>query len=235
MHLPEFDYNTMEWDNWRAFHITQSVDPRPSRTFVQFDTGEFIVTNRHWSPDERRNYKALHLQVIGTDDSNYPQLFVPGAAKPVPKSHLNHNGMQVLLLDHDCQRAVSLESWMTDDNNGRTVPARFRRPYSVAAYYSGPKAMPVGAVPITRHYPQPLTTKEREHVTEMHEACKMWLQMQGDPKALMSLYRTEAAPAVASFVDVSFAVLTEAHRTTIAMKGFNMLIREENNWLTFKT
>jgi len=233
MHLPEFDRNKMEWDSWRAFHVTVEH----YSAFVQFDTGELIVTNRRWSPDERRAYKELHLQVIGTDDRDCPRLFVPGSDKPVPKSHLNHNGMQVLLLDHDCQRAVSLESWMTGDNNGRTIPERFRDRGSrnVNAYYSGPSAMPLGAVPITRHYPQPLTTKERAHVAELHEACKVWLQMQGDPKALMQKHRSLDAPKVATFVDVSFAVLTEEHRTAIAVKGFDMIKREENNWLTFKT
>jgi len=239
MHLPQFDRTEMAWDDWRAFHVVHEWH------FVQFDTGEFVVVKSRWSPHERRVYEDLHLQVIATDDRDCPRLFIPGQEgdKPIPKSYLNHKGQQVLLLDHDHERAVSLEGWMTGDTDaGRTIPERFvSRDWhgrNVRAYYAGPNAFPLGAVPITRHFPYPLTSRQRTQIAELKNACEVWLAMQPDPAALSIEGRREhrdVQTRVDYFVDIPFSVLTTPQRIAIAVRGFDMIKQETNTWLTFKT
>jgi len=227
MKLPAFDHSKKEWDAWNAFHIVHSYYP-----FVQFDTGEFVVCSNSWRPEHRQVYRDLNIQIVATDDDNCPQLFVPGAAKPVFKSHLNHNGMQTLLLDLDHKRAVALGPSLAA-GNAPMVPERFFN-HRVTAYYPGPAAPPVGG-PVTRHYPQPLTNDQRKHVAELVDASKVWLEMQPNPPALAQQHRKQKFEKlhVRDFVDVSFGVLTPAHRVTIALDGFNTIVKDEHPWLTF--
>ena len=229
MKLPDFNYADMQWDAWNAFH----VEHHGYRKFTQFDTGELVVCSTNWRPENRLVYKELHIQIVATDDDDCPPLYVPGQDKPIPKSHLNHKGMQILLLDFDHKRAVGLGSYLTQDN-APLVPERFTKAQfrSVAAWYAGADSIPVGTS-ITRHYPQPLTMTERKHINELADAAKVWLQMQPNPDALKKEHREVKAPPVFEFVDVSFGVLTLAHRTAIADKGFNMIVKEEYPWLTF--
>src|ERR1700746_3198349 len=112
MKLPPFDQANMQWDEWNAFHVVHK-----RRAFVQFDTGEFVVCHRNWSPDVRCAYPTLNIQIVSTDDRDCPRLTIPGQEKPIPKSHLNHKGQQILLLDHDHKRAVGLRSWLTKDTS----------------------------------------------------------------------------------------------------------------------
>lgn len=234
MKLPPFNHAVMEWDGWRAFHIDHGYSK-----FTQFDTGEFVVCSRRWAPDNRQVYKDLHIQVVATDDEDCPKLYLPGmasvvGAKPVFKSHLNHNGQQILLLDFNHKRAVSLDRWLTKDNAPSSLPERFldRGARNISAYYAGPKATPIAA-PITRHFPAPLTTEQRTHIKELEAAAKVWLEMQPDPEGLKKKHRDVRAVPVLDCVDVSFGVLTTEHRTAVALRGFNMIIKETHPWLTF--
>lgn len=226
MKLPAFDHSRMEWDSWNAFHIVHQYN-----AFIQFDTGEFIVCRSSWRPENRQIYKELNIQIVGTDDDLCPQLFVPGQAKPVAKSHLNHHGMQTLLLDFNHKRAVSLWPGLGKDN-APLVPERFTSAArNVTAWYAGPNAVPVGS-PVTRYYPQPLTTTQRKHINDLEDASKVWLGMQPDPSVLKQKHR-DVKVHVNDCIDVSFGMLTVAHRTAIAERGFNMIVKDEHPWLTF--
>jgi hypothetical protein len=236
MKLLPFDHSKMEWDAWRAFHIDYGYNK-----FTQFDTGEFVVHGHRWGPEARQVYKDFHIQIVATGDEDCPKLYLPGmasvvGAKPVFKSHLNHNGMQTLLLDFDHKRAVSIECRLTRDHEV-PVPERFTDRHSrVVAYYAGPGSMPVTGGPITRHYPQPLKPEERTHINELVEASKVWLQMQPNPDELKKKHRNVTKLLVGEFVDVSFGALTPEHRAAIAIhEGFNMIVKETHPWLTFNT
>jgi hypothetical protein len=139
--------------------------------------------------------------------------------------------MQTLLLDFDHKRAVSLHPGLGKDN-APLVPERFTKAArNVTVWYAGPGAVPVGG-PVTRHYPQPLTHDQRKHINELVDACKVWLQMQPNPDTLKKEHRNVTVH-VNDCIDVSFGVLTLAHRTAIALKGFNTIIKDEHPWLTF--
>jgi hypothetical protein len=230
MKLPDFNRDAMEWDSWQAFHIDLLY-----HAFVQFDTGEFVVCNNSWRPENRKVYSKLHIQIVATDDDECPKLYTPGmasvvGAKPIPKSHLNHHGQQTLLLDLDSKRAVSLYPGLTKEN-APLVPERFTKSNRCTVWYAGPDAVPVGA-PVTRHYPQPLTFDQRTHIKELEDASKVWLQMQPDPAGLQKQHGYTKMP-VRDFVDVSFGVLTPEHRTAIAVSGFYTIVKEVHPWLTF--
>jgi hypothetical protein len=228
MKLPPFDHSQMEWGAWNAFHVVHKHN-----TFYQFDTGEFIVTSHTWHPDERRIYSDLNIQIVGTNDEDCPQLYVPSNSKPIPKSHLNHKGQQYLLLDLDHKRAVSLYPWLTKDN-APSVPERFTDKQRVAAWYAGPGAVPVGTS-ITRHYPQPLTMQQRSHINKLSDVCKIWLRMQPDPNALEREYIAfrDVQRKVSYFVDTPFSALTANQRMAIATHGFDMIVEEKYPYLTF--
>lgn len=230
MKLPDFDHARMEWDSWQAFHLNPTF-----YAFVQFDTGEFVVASNSWRPENRKVYSELHIQVVATDDEECPKLYTPGmasvvGAKPIPKSHLSHHGQQTLLLDFDHKRAVSLFPQLTKEN-APLVPERFTRSHRCSAWYAGPNAVPVGA-PITQHHPQSLTHDERKHINELGDACKVWLEMQPNPAGLKKQHGDVKVP-VDDFIGVSFAILTTEHRTAIAVRGFDMIVKEEHPWLTF--
>jgi hypothetical protein len=231
MHLPPFDRAEMTWDAWQAFHI--GFD----RTFVQFDTGEFVACSRNWSPEDRRLYPSFRLRIVATNDDKCPHLYVPhsGRDKPIPRSHLSRKGQQTLLLDLDSKRAVGLYPWLTQ-NTAPQVPERFtaKSSYNVAAYYAGPNAFPVGA-PIAKHYPHPLAFNQRRHVDELTDACKVWLQMQPDPNALRQEYMRgfRHAPNPIHFLDMPFSTLTEIQRMAIVVEGFDMIAEEKYPFLTF--
>jgi hypothetical protein len=214
----------MHWDAWSAFHVDHVYN-----TFVQFDTGEFVVCYRHWRPDQRRTYNDLHIRIVATGDDACPRLYVPGKDKPIPWSHLNHKGMQTLLLDLDHKRAVSLDTWLTTENTPSPIPERFlvTNQRNVTAYYAGPGAMPVGQ-PIIRHYPQPLTYDQRKHIGELTDACKVWLQMQPEP-----VTGTRLPLPVLDFVATPFSALTTDQRVAVAARGFDMITKEEHFWLRF--
>lgn len=236
MKLPPFNHSKMEWDGWRAFHVEHG---HMYGTFIQFDTGEFVVCRHHWRPEQRIVLKDLHIQITATGDKDCPRLYVPGQTKSIPKSHLDHKGMQVLLLDFDHKRAVSLEHTLDKDNAPSSIPTRFldNNSRDITAYYAGPKAIPLGT-PIVRHFPQPLSRDQRNHLNELTEAAKVWLQMQPDPAGLLKKHRDQkwkapvCLPAI-EFVDVSFGVLTTEHRVALAADGFDMIVRQEHPWLTF--
>jgi hypothetical protein len=229
MHLPDFDHSKMQWDAWKAYYI----DEHKYNTFVQFDTGEFVVCYRNWRPDERKVYSDLHLRIVATGDEDCPRLYVPGQEKPIPKSHLNHHGMQTLLLDLDSHRAVSINTWLTKENAPALIPERFASENSrrnVTAYYAGPQATPVG-VPITRHYPQPLSSTQRKHIGELADASKVWLQMQTQHNLAKPVKWVEMP--VLDFVETPFSTLTTEQRVTVAGRGFDMIVKEEHDWLKF--
>lgn len=227
MKLPPFNHAEMAWDGWRTFYVDYGYGK-----FAQFDTGEFVVCRYNWPPDARMVYRDLHIQIVATDDEACPQLYVPGSDKPIFKSHLYHTGQQTLLLDFDHKRAVGINAYL-DEDNAPLVPRRFTDSNArrVTAWYAGSNAVPVGT-PITRHYPQPLTSNERKHLDEVKTACQVWLQMQPDPEALKKQHKKVQTP-VGNFIGVSFAMLTTEHRTAIATKGFYMTVKEEHPWLTF--
>lgn len=232
MRLPDFNHAEMDWDSWRAFHITHHGYGK----FVQFDTGEFVVSTSNWRPENRQVYKDLNIQIVATDDDDCPKLYIPGSDKPVPKSHLNYKGQQTLLLDFDHKRAVGIAGYLTKESTP-LVPERFTNSNSrnVFVWYAGPSAVPVGSL-VTRHYPRPLTPDERKHIAELADACKVWLHMQPDPEALKKAHREVKQLPVGDFVDVSFSVLTIPHRVAIAVhNGFDMIVRARHRWLTFDT
>jgi hypothetical protein len=224
MQLPAFDYTRMHWDAWQAFHIDYDS------VFIQFDTGEFVVRHHDWRPNERKVHYDLHLQVVATADRDCPRLYAPGHDRPIPRAHLERDGQQVLLLDLDHGRAVSLDGVLRDAVPGRFVCG------SLAAYYAGAVAMPLGGGPITRRWPHPLTHDLRRHAAAVTDACKVWLGMHDDDarRELTREHRYVKAP-VWAFLGVPFAELSEATRTAVAVRGFGMIAEEKHPWLTFKT
>ena len=232
MKLPEFKLDEMEWDSWHSFHVDVAWNK-----FVQFDTGEFVVVNKRWNPDKREVHNDLRIQIVATSDDNCPRLYLPNTPGPMPvaKSHLNHKGHQILLIDFDHKRAVSVDRYLDKDNVTAPIPERFtnsehRCGGRISAYYAGPNAVPIGT-PITRHFPHPLTSEQRKRIDDLKSACDVWLKMQPNPEALAKEQHKFKAPPVAGFIYAAFSTVLPAQRALIAVHGFDMILKEEHPWL----
>jgi hypothetical protein len=158
MQLPNWSREKQQWDEFKAFHVginmhgTAMRGPYSSHVnginFVMFETGELICTADNIRPAHRGLYAALNVGLWRTCDSDCPKLFTPDG-EPIPKARLNHGGSQLILVDNDTRRAVSLRKWHADAPVEPDVrPARFRdRPTNV--YFPGPGMPPYAAGAIT--------------------------------------------------------------------------------------
>lgn len=145
---------------------------------VLFDTGELIVTPNKWAPDKRKLYKNWNVQIVSTTDPDCPALYLPGEDKPCIKAHLNHGGQQILWIDHDHKRAVSLERTC---NGGFTdhIPERFRGLATV--YYYGKNSPPLGgSVILTK--PKVFPNETLRSTNALQQACRVWYEMEVENK-----------------------------------------------------
>lgn len=122
-----------EWDRYRAFHTNNGP-------FVEFETGELMVTSPNPSPVARKVYPEYNIQLVGTTDSDCPQLyFDKKCTEPVTNAWLNQGGMQYLAIDLERKTAVSLSYW----NSSRPTNALGRHVSSAKAYWAGEKVDPI--------------------------------------------------------------------------------------------
>lgn len=199
MNLPQFDYAQARWDEWREKHI------EPHHQFVQFETGELVFTYSFPSPESRRKYTSIGVQVVSTADDDCPKLYIPGEAKPLTKASLARTGMQYLLIDLDTKRAVRLGhgDWQN------AIPKRFNG--RVTAYFSGNGRPPQGA-PINVSTPYVPTDAERQHIEDIKSACEVWVGLNPPP----SKYTMYPQYPLAQVLAMSFASLPELTRRGIA-------------------
>lgn len=178
MKLPSFDLSNAQWDKYKAFHISHGPSGYGGSGFVQFDTGELIVTAYKFKPDTRHLYENFNIRVVSTKDRDCPSFTTPDGER-CRKAWLSHFGQNVLVLDLDTGFAVRLGYTLI---NEKRVPLRLRR--YATAYFSGPGEQPIGSE-IVVYKPYPWTTKEREYAQTMIAASRAWIGLEyGDPETL---------------------------------------------------
>ena len=178
MKLPEWDYSRALYDEYRRFHRHHEGG------FVQFETGELILTRGHHNnPDGRKLYKELNVEIISTDDTHCPTFLMDG--EKVKKSWLDDKGQQILLIDHDNGHVVALSGQGGGLDLTKPRPWALGVPESLRshamAYWHGPHSPPVGS-PVIVNRTRRLTPQEREHIEAIRAECKGWDVMSEQPR-----------------------------------------------------
>jgi hypothetical protein len=175
MKFPAFDHANAKWDAFKRFYIQHGPGYDhgygSSRPFVQFDTGEVIVTRHKFDPDERHVYKDLGIAVYGTADDKCPTFTTPDG-ETVLKSWLTYLGQQIVLADLGTRKVVRMDYHRYEDPID--CPSDLRP--NARAYFAGEGRDPVGrAVKVAR--PTARTKEEKAHVQSMIDASKMWAEI----------------------------------------------------------
>lgn len=221
MRQPAFDYHDCLWDRYRDFYI----HPVSNHAFAQFHTGEMIVNQSSFDPDQRKFYKELNVRIVSTADDDCPALYNrPSDAERIPKSWLTYSGQQFLLIDYDHLVAVGL-SLLSNKRQSlldEEFPERFRNGY-VRAYYAGPKSPPTGQRILVER-DTPFTPKQLAHLEEIKNACETWYSMSRDQPTKQDerarYLKTTPRMPMSAVVNSSFADMNDADRMRIAVSGY---------------
>ena len=177
MKLPEFDHSRALYDEYRRFHRHHAGG------FVQFESGELILTSGHHNdPDGRKLYTSLNVEITSTDDTHCPCFAWDD--EPIKKSWLNDKGQQILLIDHDNGHVVALLG--RGGGSDLTLPRPWALPVPEAlrsaacAYWHGPHSLPVGS-PVVVNQTRKLTPAERAHIEGVKAECRAWDTMSEQP------------------------------------------------------
>jgi hypothetical protein len=170
MKLPPFETSRMRWDLYNQFHQTPCGIP----WMTQFITGEVICTAGRLDPYDHKGYSECHIRVIGTGDSQYPQLYSPDG-EPLLKAWLSDEGQQTLILDLDTHRVarVAGRQWGFRDTR---IPVWLRGRCTM--YWAGP-AEPAIGIPINVSKPFKWDRDEWGHIESMRAACEAWEKIEG--------------------------------------------------------
>lgn len=185
MKLEPFNHSAKRWDRFKEFYVNVSGGVRydwHEGPFVQFESGEFIVTQAHYKPAERRLYKDLNVAIYSTNDFNWKvllhshKLTAPDGRRIKP-TWLSQRGSQTLWVDHDSGHVVATGRMRLDNTH---IPKRFRS--KAVVYYAAPDEAPIGSSPIDVSEVDMLDRQAKAHVMEIIAACKAWNALSEEAK-----------------------------------------------------
>lgn len=209
MHLPDFDYTTCKWDDWRAMHHVYS------HNFVQFDTGELIATK--WYVRDRYLYTHSHnlgVEVLASND-----IYRSFCAKRTLKTPDGDKILQSWFppskgFVYDESAHMLVQTGHIGDNPN--VPTRFHS--RAAAYWAGPGREPIGA-PIRLTKPRKRTPEEKEKANDLRALAKAWRTLTDEGKQ-WDYYRTNRPAVLSDYIDRDFESLNDIVKLKIAEEGF---------------
>lgn len=235
MKQPIFDLKQAHFDMYNDFYIPHGPGSYQSGSgsFIQFNSGEVIVLNRSWQPDQRKHYSDLNIAIFSTADDRCPLLHRPDDKRRVPKTHLNYAGQQILLIDYDHNLAVSIDHDKRRKHTQPLMPERFNK-MNVAAYYRGPLSPPVGQS-IVIEYAYPFTPEQHEHLNDLKMACEAWFKMSKDwTEQQRRIFIHDHRPAsMLGALHYTFSELGDNDRAIIALVGYDRGTKiETHDYLT---
>lgn len=211
MQLPDFNYTTCKWDDWRAMHHVYS------HNFVQFDTGELIAT-RWYVRDRYRcgHGRELGLTVMVSDDitrgslnTNNRVLKTPDGDKILQSWFQSSKGFV-----YDESAHMLVQTGHIGDNPN--VPTRFHS--RAAAYWAGPGREPIGA-PIRLTKPRKRTPEEKEKANDLRALAKAWRTLTDEGKQ-WNYFKTNRPAVLSDYIDRDFESLNDIVKLKIAEEGF---------------
>ena len=139
------------WDRYNMFHKMHSASG-----LVVFQTDQVAVATPNFSSYQRRVYPELGVSIVATNGNNAVDAintwtFQTAGGELIPKTQLNHRGMQLLFVQNHTGAAVRID-W---DSYKATagMPPHLWPTFGVSHHSQSP--YPVGA-PVLRDEPWPL-------------------------------------------------------------------------------
>jgi hypothetical protein len=179
MHLPAYDNSKEQFDRYRQFYCGYTSHYTPQ--FVQFKTGEMILTTHQYMRDTeaRKHYTEYGIEIRSTLDSKLPDMTTVDG-RLITGLDFNHASTQIIAIDHDSHRCVALEYLDRNPKERlastmlRAVP-KWLRGYA-RAYQAGPGEPLVGSCIMTAG-PRKHTKEEKRLMADLKTACVAWWKM----------------------------------------------------------
>lgn len=193
MKLAEFTNVGVYWDEYRAFHKESS-----HYNYVQFQTGELMVTSKAPSPVARdREINGMRFMYTYPQACPTTTKFYTPDGEELPKAWLRHAeygrtinsivnktyGGQYLLVDMDTRKAVGLSFSTIRSMN---LPDNLRRG---AGLFMGDKREPIGA-PVRYAPPYKTTAEERKWMADVLAIVKAVVNMEYEGRTAWVHYTT---------------------------------------------
>jgi hypothetical protein len=145
-----YDPKHRHWDKYHTFHSSIGG-------FRFFETGEIAFDAYAHDIDIRRVYKDIGVEIISTNYTNHTFLHPKTGAK-IPKAQLSHHGQQILMIDLESKRVVSMDGRINDDAQ-KGLPTHLR---NAEAYALSENAPLMSFKSIKINAPSPITDEARE-------------------------------------------------------------------------
>lgn len=180
MQITAFDQSKAQWDLHRAFYrrtVHVASRARGNIIVTTFDTGEAMVAAYSPGTTLRGRYAAHQFTLFtGRDPVTIAEMHLPSGER-VPQAWLRPSGL--FLHDHDTNHIVSMARCTAYDTwDGGLIPPRLRGVGQV--YFMGDRAAPQPSRAITITRVVVPTPAEREHVTTLQHAARLWCTLVTD-------------------------------------------------------
>lgn len=215
MKAPAFNHNTKQWDRFEAFHNTLH-GTWPSRLFVLFESGEWMITRSRLKPLERRTYEDFGVALTYTQDNHFQ--FATPDGEHVPTAWLTQGGSQTLMVDLDKRRAYKVSAV-----HAGKIDQLPRHAKTARLYVPGPWATPVTRAGIELARPDKEFTKgHKQWMDDVRAVCTARVRMaEGSVPSYVPGYRYKLTDReLAMSVDEFCAHATPYQDRYIAANGF---------------
>lgn len=145
-----YDPKHRHWDKYHTFYSSISG-------FRFFETGEIAFDSYAHDIDIRRVYRDVGVEIISTNDTHHTFLHPKTGAK-IPKAQLSHRGQQILMIDLESKRVVSMDGRINDAAQ-KAIPTHLR---NAEAYALSENAPLMSTRSITINAPSPITDEAHE-------------------------------------------------------------------------
>jgi len=212
LEFPAITNPRVEWNEYRRFFV-----PHFKRRFIQFDTGEFIITAGYWPARDRMEFRNLGLSLVYPRDPELKGVTFtdPVTDRLVSKAHLAPS--DALMIDHTTDRAyhVPHRSRFSDP---RVPPLLRTRAY---VYFSGPGEEPAAA-PVPINSPMKLDLDTQRELRQRRQVAKAAHALGAYDGASLYYPPTRRVDHTAVLIDDWQEVMAVRDKHALAVNGFEI-------------
>lgn len=213
----EFDSSRERFNSYNCFH---TYGPGP---FVEFKTGEVILTREH-TLDDRKHYSRYGFHLTTTTSSYCPGLYMDKACTEyVTPAWLSQNGQQLLVIDEEQKVAIKVA------RAHRTKPPEVLQFLGThlehaSAVWTGPNRLPIPLAKIIVSQPdRPLKKELAQKLDDVRSSVTAAARVRG----LSPSWSQAKQPVKNDWLDKSVEVICaylcsdETMMRTVATNGFS--------------
>lgn len=216
MKLPDFDHSKKKWDRYNASYVPHHGRWSGDGVFIQFESGELMVTRNNLKPHERQEYDRFGCYLTYTTDAMF-QFYLPDGTK-IPTAWLTQGGSQTLLVDLERKRAYRV----APSYRGEAYKQLPTHAKTSCLYFANVAADPIISKPI--HLARPDNAFKAEHkkwMNDVRAACAAIDRIKG--QSYVGPYKHKLTPAdVAKPVEQYISELPAYGTSRIAQNGFQL-------------